>query len=436
MKNSIQIGLFGLGTVGKDVVSLLSDKHNPITEQLGSPVKISKVVVAHPEKDRGFDTSSLQISKNPGFILDDSELDLVVELTGDKVFADSIISSCLNRGTPIVTANKALLAEKLLDILHTARSSNTPIGYEACVGSGIPFLRFLRDGLSVEQISGLTGIFNSSTNLILSLMQEYKYDFAQALEIADQRGYTEPDPHLDIHGYDTAHKLCIVSTLSFYREVLPEIIPIQGISGLTFLDLQIAEKSGYKVKLVGQAQRNEENLSAWVGPTYVPKDHPLAAVSGIDNGLVISGKYTNTSFVQGRGAGRYNAALGVLNDIVQIMKPNSQEIGIPRCDSRHSETPRKNREWQTCGGKTEYIIRIENRSSTSRKVLLNEVFKKFHINTIELIDDSREHTIPENTDYLKTTPCTWQEIQAAMNDFRMQTSKKTSIQIFRILKPL
>ncbi|MBU2512373.1 homoserine dehydrogenase [bacterium] len=433
MEKCIQIGLFGLGTVGKDLVNLLSNIQNPITENTGVPVKISKVVVANHKKNRGIDTSNFQIGTNPKLILDDNELDVVVELTGDKTFADSMITFCLNKGTPVVTANKALLAEKLRCLMQIARTTKTPFGFEASVGSGVPFLRFLRDGLSAERISEITGVLNSSTNLILDLMKEHKYDYSQALEVAKRKGYTESDPRLDVNGDDTAHKLCIVSGLSFNQEIPLDLLPIQGISGLSYRDLEVAEESGFGVKLIGHARINTSNLSAWVGPAFVPASHPLAAVSGIDNGLVITGRYTGRSFVQGKGAGSYNAALGVINDIIQIIQSRIQETGNFRYESRNPESSQKKTCFHPGGDNIEYVVRLENMVLIDEKTFLKKIFHEHHVNIAGLLNDFQKEASSGKTVYLKTEPCTWQQICSALNQLQFKTDNRIRVKVFRAL---
>ncbi len=320
MSNSIKIGLFGMGIVGTGVLELLAENQAIIEKRVGKPVRVVKAVVSDTTKQRKADVSSIDLGTEPEHILDDPETDIVLELIGGLKPAEDIILTALKKGKSVVTANKALLAEKALSIFPSAYEAGGCFGFEASVGSGIPIIRTLREGFSGDEIQEITGILNGTANYILTRMTEDSMEFDEALKDAQNLGYAEADPTFDIEGNDAAHKLIILMSLAFNGLFDYKKLFVEGISGITASDIEYARELGYKVKLLGKACKTGQGIEARVHPALVPDKHMLASVSGAFNAVSVLGNFVGPSVLYGLGAGAHPAAAAVVADIIEACR--------------------------------------------------------------------------------------------------------------------
>ena len=320
MEKFISVGLFGLGTVGQGVVELLKKNKLTIEKRVGKEIRVVKAVIKNITKKRKIGLDSSQISDDPKFILADPKIDVVVELIGGITEAEEIMFMAFKNGKSVVTANKALLAEKYLSISQKVHDSKCFLGFEASVAGSIPVLKALKDGFSGDEIEEISGIINGTDNFILSKMTEEGSSFENALENAKEKGYAEEDPSFDIEGMDTAHKLIILMNLAFNHVFSLETLHIEGITKIEQQDILYAGELGYKIKLLGKATKSSQGVFAGVHPVLIKKNKMISSVNGAYNAISILGNFAGPSMFYGQGAGAHPTASAIVADIIQVSR--------------------------------------------------------------------------------------------------------------------
>lgn len=314
MTTKTALGIFGLGTVGTGVVTLLKDHPQ---------FDIRTIAVRNLNKPREIDLSSFDVTDNPFKLVDDPAIEIVIEVAGGIDPAYELIKRSLNAGKHVVTANKEVIAKFGPELFEIADKRKVMIFFEAAVGGGIPLISTLHRGLQANRISRVAGIVNGTTNYILTRMEQYGKSFEDALKEAQAAGYAEADPGDDVDGRDVVYKISILSSLAFQSPVEVEKIYRQGISQISELDIELAREFGYRIKMIGLAQRvehvTEKNLvDVRVHPMLVPVHHPLAGVEGVNNAIFIAGNAVGEIMLMGPGAGRLPTAGAVVGDIINI----------------------------------------------------------------------------------------------------------------------
>ena len=314
----IQIGIIGFGTVGSGVVRALRERPELIRRKAGVDLVVKKICVRNLRKPRPVKVPPSLLTTRIQDLLRDPEIKIIVELAGGIEPAGSFILGALKAGKHVVTANKALLAEKGNTIFEVARRRGLAVQFEASVGGGIPIIKALREGLVSNRIDAIFGIINGTSNYILSEMTAENWDFRKALQMAKRYGYAERNPSLDIEGTDSAHKLSILALLGFGRSVSFKEICTEGIGRITPNDVRYALELGYIIKLLAIAKRFGGTLDVRVHPTLIPKANPLALVSGVYNAITVRGDLVGDTIFYGRGAGQSPTASAVLSDLVDL----------------------------------------------------------------------------------------------------------------------
>ena len=319
MSRPLTLGVAGLGTVGAGVLKLLADNADVVAARAGRPVAVVAVSARERGRDRGVNTAGLRWYDDPVALAGDAGVDVVVEcIGGSEGPAKALVETALRAGKPVVTANKALLAVHGATLAELA--GETPLAFEAAVAGGIPAIKALREGLAANNLSRVAGILNGTCNYILTTMREQKREFADVLAEAQKLGYAEADPSFDIDGVDAAHKLAILAALAFGRPVDFASVHVEGIREVSALDFQMAEELGYRIKLLGIAQRTEAGISTRVHPCMVPAAAPIARVDGVFNAVVAEGDFVGRVVLQGRGAGAGPTASAVVADVIDIAR--------------------------------------------------------------------------------------------------------------------
>lgn len=307
MSNTIlKLGIFGFGCVGQGLYNVLSKTN-------GINVKIEKICIKHPNKERSLDTT--YFTTNPSEILDNPEIDVVVELIDDSEAAYHIVKEALTKGKAVVSANKKLIAEHLEELLFLQGKHKTPLLYEGAVCGSIPVIRNLEEYYDNDLLSSVSGIFNGSTNYILSKMRKEGLDFDLALKEAQEKGFAESDPLLDVGGFDPKYKLCITLLHAFGLLVRPENILNIGIQNLNDYDVNYASQNNQNIKLLVHGQKQGQHISAFVMPTFVSEENPLSNVQNEFNGILVESAFSNQQFFGGKGAGSDPTGSAVLSDI-------------------------------------------------------------------------------------------------------------------------
>ncbi|WP_269606315.1 homoserine dehydrogenase [Prochlorococcus marinus] len=320
----VGIGLLGLGTVGQGVANIINnpnDRH-PLVGEL----EIMGIAVRNLQKKRDVSFPDSILTTNPIEIVNNSNIQIVVEVMGGIEPAKSLIIQAIRAGKSVVTANKAVIARHGEEISNEAKAAGVYVLIEAAVGGGIPIIEPLKQSLGGNQITKVSGIINGTTNYILSRMDKEGVNYADVLKDAQALGYAESDPAADVEGSDAADKIAILSGLAFGGAINRADIPTTGINLLEGIDVNYARKLGYGIKLLaisekGETQSKSENsqpLSVWVEPTLVPEDNPLEGVNGVNNAILVEGNPIGEVMFFGPGAGSGPTASAVVADILNI----------------------------------------------------------------------------------------------------------------------
>jgi homoserine dehydrogenase len=316
----LRVGIAGLGTVGAAVIQILARRNHILTSRHGRPVEVTAISARDRLKDRGFDLSTYRWFDDPLDLAVSDEVDCVVELVGgSEGMARKIVEASLRAGKHVVTANKALLAKHGVALARLAEDKGVALAFEASVAGGIPIIKTLREALPGNAISRLYGILNGTCNYILSRMELEGLTFQECLKDAQRLGYAEADPTFDVEGFDTAHKLAILTSLAFETETDADAIYVEGISSITPLDLAMASELGFRIKLLGVAERNEMGIEQRVHPTMVPKTSAIAQVMGVTNAVTIDADAVKELTLIGPGAGGDATASAVVADIADVV---------------------------------------------------------------------------------------------------------------------
>lgn len=327
----LRIGVAGLGNVGATLVRILQKDGTELNKKLGRQLQVTAVAARSRSRDRGIDISGIEWFDDPVALAKSDGIDLFVELIGGEDGpAFAAVKAALEIGRPVVTANKALLAKHGVALAKLAEESGAQLGFEAAVAGGIPVIKTLREGLGSARIAKVFGIMNGTCNYILTRMGNEGISFADCLKDAQALGYAEADPTFDVEGFDTAHKLSILATLCFGYEIAPDKIRVEGISSITQHDILVAAELGYKIKLLGIAERTQSGIEQRVHPTFVPKGSAIAGVDGVMNAVALETDHVHELLLAGPGAGGPPTASSVLSDILDIARGTRvPPLGVP-----------------------------------------------------------------------------------------------------------
>lgn len=330
----LRVGVAGLGTVGAALARLLLTRMDSLTAEGARPLVLTAVCARDAGKDRGFDQSGLTFHGDPGALARDGDVDVVVELIGGEDGpARDLVEAALKAGKPVITANKALLAKHGLLLAGLAENSNVPLLFEAAVAGGIPAIRALRDAVPGQKIARVSGILNGTCNYILTRMEREGIAFDDVLADAQRLGYAEADPTFDIDGFDTAHKLAILTSLAFGTEIEASDMYIEGIRAITPEDMKAAAELGYRIKLLGVAQATDTGIEQRVHPTMLPLDSTLAQINGVLNAVAIDTDLLGEIVLSGPGAGGDATAASVLADLQDLARGmDPKPLRLPRGD--------------------------------------------------------------------------------------------------------
>ena len=319
MNEPLRVGVAGIGTVGAAVVRVLARQDNAVTDQCGRSIRVTAVAARERGRDRGIDLGRYAWFDDPLELARSPEVDCVVELMGggDGV-ARATVEGAIAAGKHVVTANKALLSRYGIELARQAERKGVGLAFEASAAGGIPVIKTLREALPGNALSRIYGILNGTCNYILSRMELEGLTFAECLAEAQRLGYAEADPTFDVEGFDTAHKLALLTSLAFGTQVDADAIYVEGISKITPLDLRMADELGYRIKLLGVAERTKTGIEQRVHPTMVPKSSAIAQVMGVTNAVTIDADAVRELTLIGPGAGGEATASAVIADLADV----------------------------------------------------------------------------------------------------------------------
>ncbi len=311
----IKVGIIGVGTVGTSVANILKDNADVISARAGQEIVVKSGVVKNLNKDRGLD---IKLTDNVDDILNDSEIDIVVELMGGVEEPFEVVKKALKSGKAVVTANKALLAYHRYELAELAK--DIAFEYEASVAGGIPIINALRDGLSANHIESIMGIMNGTCNYMMTKMTNEGVAYDDILKESQELGYAEADPSFDVGGYDAAHKLLILASIAYGIDAKPEDILIEGIENVTQEDIAFAKEFGYAIKLLGIAKKDGNEVELRVHACLISQEEMIAKIDGVMNGISVVGDKVGETLYYGPGAGGDATASAVVANIIDIAR--------------------------------------------------------------------------------------------------------------------
>jgi homoserine dehydrogenase len=429
MSTKTSLGILGLGTVGTGVVQLLGD--NPQFD-------IRAIAVRDLHKTRAVDISSFKVTSNPFELADDPQIEVIVEVAGGIGSVYEVVKRAITNGKHVVTANKELIAKHGPEIFELANRHNVTLFFEAAVGGGIPLISTLQRGLAANRISRVAGIVNGTTNYILTMMEQERKPFAEALREAQAKGFAEADPSDDIEGRDVVYKIAILASLAYHSPVKVEEIYRQGITAISDLDISLAAEFGYRIKMIGLAQPaagfvNEDNvrlLDVRAHPMLVPLHHPLAGVEGVNNAIFINGSAVGEIMLSGPGAGQFPTASAVVGDVINL----ASALKLP--DFARYFQPPMNSEVGTVVPMEEttnaYYIRLEANDTPGVIGNLGLAFGKHNVSLMGIyqkgVTEDGDATI-----VLLTHRVRERQLQAALEEIRAQPTTKQIPLVLRVL---
>lgn len=321
MKDFVNVGLLGAGTVGGGVLRVLEDNAEEIEKKVGLPIRITKVLNRNVEARRQEYGDKYIFTDNADELLQDPEIDIIVELLGREHPAKEFIACALKNGKNVVTANKDVIAKYGEELFPLAEEHHCDFLFEASVCGGIPIIGPMKTSMAANKIHSIMGIVNGTTNYMLSKMSNEHLAYAEVLKEAQAKGYAESDPTADVGGLDAARKIAILASIAFNMRISLDDVMVSGIENIEASDIKYAQHLGYAVKLLGIAKNDEENgVMACVTPTMLPMHHPLSSVNGVYNAVFVNGDAIGEAMFLGLGAGRLPTASAVCGDIIEIAR--------------------------------------------------------------------------------------------------------------------
>jgi homoserine dehydrogenase len=421
-----KIGIIGLGTVGGGVYQQLVKKASLIKQRTGVRLVVKAVCDKNKEALKAAGVTQEKIVLDYERIIKDPAIDCVVELIGGTKLAKKIIIDALKNGKNVVTANKALLAEHGQDIFETAKANGKNVYFEASVGGGIPIIKGLNESLVSNRVTTILSIINGTCNYILSKMTLEKMDFKDALRIAQEKGYAEADPTLDIEGIDAAHKIAILAQLAFGKKVNFHDISCQGISKIQLGDIAFADQLGYVVKLLAIAKKTKAGVEVRVQPTLISKDHILANVNDSYNAVYLECDEVENMLFYGRGAGARPTASAVVSDLVDLARMTKGEKQA--CEMPVLETMEI---MNISAIQSRYFLRFSVIDKPGVLAKIADVFGQFNVSISDVIQQERKvgHVVPL---VFLTHETSENNIVQAVNRINQISVIKGSSQVLRI----
>ena len=314
----IRVGLAGLGNVGAGVYKNLEKNRALITQRIGAEISVARVAVRDLARKRDVEVPAALLTTDWRELVNDSEIPVIVELIGGTTTAYDMVCAALRAKKIVVTGNKALLAERGQELFALAEECGVPIYFEAAVAGGIPIIQVLQEGLVGNHIRSIHGIINGTCNYILTRMSQAGLSYADALQEAQDKGYAEADPTLDVSGWDAAHKAIILASLSYGFWIHPDQVCVEGVDRVNITDFRFAERLGYTIKLLSVIRADQDGLvEVRTQPTLVPLSHVLASVSGSFNAVLVNGDVVGETLFYGRGAGQDPTSSSVISDLCE-----------------------------------------------------------------------------------------------------------------------
>lgn len=433
MKNKVNIGLIGIGTVGGGTYKVLHDNAEEITRKTGKQVSISHVADMNVELAKKVVSDDTKIFSDAFQLVDDDTIDIIVELIGGTTVSKDLVVRAIKNGKHVVTANKALIAIHGEELVALAKSNNVILAFEASVAGGIPIIKAIREGLVGNKIEWVAGIINGTTNYILTEMRENRLSFQTALKQAQELGFAEADPTFDIEGIDAAHKLTILASVSFGIPINFDAVYVEGISSLDSIDIGYAEELGYRIKLLAITKCHEDAVELRVHPTLVPEKRLVANVNGPMNAVLVKGNMVGPTLYYGAGAGSEATASSVVADIIDIIRQseiNSEErVPVLGFKPEHIKPKRLLNINEVI---SEYYLRMTMSNMTGLLARITSIFAKHSISIDAMTQKEVEENAKDVDIILITSPVIEEVMNKIINEIESLPENKNKIIKIRI----
>ncbi|OLP59974.1 homoserine dehydrogenase [Xaviernesmea oryzae] len=436
MAEALKLGVAGLGTVGASLMRILAERRESLATTCGRPIEVVAVTARSRGKDRGISLDGAKWFDDAVSLAREADIDVFVELMGGAEDpAYSAVKAALARGLHVVTANKALLAAHGMELAALAEENGALLNYEAAVAGGIPVIKAIRESMTGNTISRVYGIMNGTCNYILTRMEKEGLTFEACLKEAQRLGYAEADPTFDIEGNDTAHKLAILTSLAFGTAIAPDDIYLEGISNISIEDIQAAADLGYRIKLLGVAQRTESGIEQRVHPTMVPQNSVIAQVDGVTNAVAIEADILGELLMVGPGAGGNATASAVLGDIADIAKSRPGAQRVPAFGQPTSAL-RPYRRAQIQNHEGGYFIRLKVQDRTGVFASIATAMARNEISLESIMQHSKQPTDEQAQTIILVTHATHEEqVRKAVSAIRGEGYLVGEPQVIRIERP-
>ena len=371
----VNVGLLGLGTVGTGVVRIVEGHQEDLSSKVGSSIRIRKVLVKDSLKQRNLPIDQELMTEDAWEVINDPDIDIIIEVMGGIEPTKEYILAALERGKHIITANKDLMALHGQEIMAKAHDNNCDVLYEASVAGGIPIIRTLTEGFSSDRITKIMGIVNGTTNYILTKMSKEGASYDEVLKEAQGLGYAEADPTSDVEGLDAARKMTILATLGFHTNISLDDVEVRGISKVSPEDILYAKRLGYEMKLLGIAERTDEQISVVVQPTMVSTSHPLASVNGVFNAVYVYGEAVGETMFYGPGAGEMPTATSVVADLVAVIR--NMRLGVNGKRVHHAYNEKKLKTDEQIAYKNFILLDVKDKAGVLAQI--TQAFAKYEV---------------------------------------------------------
>ena len=381
----IKVGFLGCGNIGSGVYKILQDSRKRLIHREGFDIKIVGVLVRDVNKKRYHMVDRGLLTDKPEDIINNPDIDIVAEFMGGTDPAKEYILAALNNRKTVVTANKEVVSKFWPELQEAAVRNGVGLYYEASVAGGIPVIKVMNESLQANRVYELMGIINGTTNYILTRMSQDQRDFKDVLGEAQKLGYAEPDPTADIEGYDAVYKLSILASLAFHTRIRLDNIYREGITNISIEDIQYGRELGYELKLLAIAKRQQNCIEVRVHPTFIPVEHPLAAVRDAFNAIFIKGDAVGNLMLYGRGAGDLPTGSAIVSDIITACHHMSRPRSI--MFSNNEAAPAEiifNNDW-----KTEYFVRLTVNDRPGVLAKIAGIFGTYGVSIASVIQKGR-----------------------------------------------
>lgn len=397
----MKVGVLGFGNVAAATVQKLIANRNLIASKIDAEIEIVKVATRTVNRALGQVPQGCEITDDCWSVVNDPDIDVVIELIGGVDLARELVMQAISNRKHVITANKALLANYGEEILQLADQMGVCILFEGAVAVSIPIIKTLKESASANNVTSIIGILNGTSNYILSQMSEQGTEFSDALAQAQQKGYAEADPTLDVNGGDAAHKITLLASLAFGVPINFDAVQFKGISEIERADIQAAQRLGYELKLIAQAQLKNDKVDIAVSPMLVSNQSMLAHVRGSMNGISLAGDLFGPAFFYGSGAGGVQTASAVLADLIDLVQStkDGQYVGAPNMGFRRNAMAGKeylSRD-ERCN---QFYLRLKVEDKVGVLAEVSAIFAKADVSVSTLLQDEGQQGM---TDLITTT---------------------------------